>query len=146
MDGIATTLLQAYAKARPVDPYPHRVYARGTLTSGDQQAAIEHLIVLDLLEEQNPSYALELARLYRVQNNLAAARKSVEKAARINPFDAATREFAATLAIENGDLQRARLHLAALAKLEPDQKRHALRLEKLDAMIATQSVKTPAAP
>ena len=146
VDGIATTLLDAYAKARPVDPYPHRVYARGNLLSGDQQAAITHLKALDALEEQDPSYALELARLYRLQNDLAAARTSAEKATRINPFDAATREFAATLAIEDGDLQRARLHLAALAKLEPDQKRHALRLEKLDAMIATQSVKTPAAP
>ena len=146
VDGIATTLLDAYAKARPVDPYPHRVYARGNLLSGDQQAAITHLKALDALEEQDPSYALELARLYRLQNDLAAARTSVEKATRINPFDAATREFAATLAIEDGDLQRARLHLAALAKLEPDQKRHALRLEKLDAMIAAQSVKTPAAP
>ena len=146
VDGIATTLLDAYAKARPVDPYPHRVYARGNLNSGDQQAAITHLKALDLLEEQDPSYALELARLYRLQNNLTGARASVEKAARINPFDAATREFAATLAIEDGDLQRARLHLAALTKLEPDQKRHALRLEKLDAMIAAQPVKAPAAP
>ena len=146
VDGIATTLLDAYAKARPVDPYPHRVYARGNLLSGDQQTAITHLKALDVLEEQDPSYALELARLYRLQNDLAAARTSAEKATRINPFDAATREFAATLAIEDGDLQRARLHLAALAKLEPDQTRHALRLEKLDAMIAAQSVKTPAAP
>lgn len=146
VDGIATTLLDAYAKARPVDPYPHRVYARGNLNSGDQQAAITHLKALDLLEEQDPSYALELARLYRLQNNLTGARASVEKAARINPFDAATREFAATLAIEDGDLQRARLHLAALTKLEPDQKRHALRLEKLDAMIAAQPVKAQAAP
>ena len=146
VDGIATTLLDAYAKARPVDPYPHRVYARGNLNSGDQQAAITHLKALDLLEEQDPSYALELARLYRLQNNLTGARASVEKAARINPFDAATREFAATLAIEDGDFQRARLHLAALTKLEPDQKRHALRLEKLDAMIAAQPVKVPAAP
>lgn len=146
VDGIATTLLDAYAKARPVDPYPHRVYARGNLNSGDQQAAITHLKALDLLEEQDPSYALELARLYRLQNNLTGARASVEKAARINPFDAATREFAATLAIEDGDLQRARLHLAALTKLEPDQKRHALRLEKLDAMIAGKTVKVPAAP
>ena len=146
VDGIATTLLDAYAKARPVDPYPHRVYARGNLNSGDQQAAITHLKALDLLEEQDPSYALELARLYRLQNNLTGARASVEKAARINPLDAATREFAATLAIEDGDLQRARLHLAALTKLEPDQKRHALRLEKLDAMIAAQPVKAQAAP
>ena len=146
VDGIATTLLDAYAKARPVDPYPHRVYARGNLNSGDQQAAITHLKALDLLEEQDPSYALELARLYRLQNNVTEARASVEKATRINPFDAATREFAATLAIEDGDLQRARLHLAALAKLEPDQKRHALRLGKLDAMIAAQTVKVPAAP
>jgi tetratricopeptide (TPR) repeat protein len=146
VDGIATTFLDAYAKARPVDPYPHRVYARGNLNSGDQQAAITHLKALDLLEEQDPSYALELARLYRLQNNLTGARASVEKAARINPFDAATREFAATLAIEDGDLQRARLHLAALTKLEPDQTRHALRLEKLDAMIAAQPVKAQAAP
>ncbi|MSR33882.1 MAG: hypothetical protein EXS12_03655 [Phycisphaerales bacterium] len=146
VDGIATTLLDAYAKARPVDPYPHRVYARGNLNSGDQQAAMMHLSALDLLEEQDPSYALELARLYRLQHNLAAARESVEKATRINPFDAATREFAATLAIEDGDLLRARLHLAALAQLEPDQKRHALRLARLDDMIAAQSVKAPAAP
>ena len=31
-------------------------------------------------------------------------------------------------------------------KLEPDQKRHALRLEKLDAMIAAKLSKLPAAP
>ena len=146
VDGIATTLLDAYAKARPVDPYPHRVYARGNLNSGDQQAAITHLSALDLLEEKDPSYALELARLYRLQKNGTAARASVEKAARINPFDPATREFAATLAIEDGDLQRARLHLSALARLEPDQQRHTLRLEKLDAMIRAQAPRGAPAP
>ncbi|MCE9619841.1 MAG: hypothetical protein K8R92_08020 [Planctomycetes bacterium] len=144
VDGITRTLLEAYAKARPVDPFPHRIYARGNLTSGNQAEAIEHLKAIDLLEEQDPSYALELARLYRLQKNTAAALKSAEKAARINPFDAATRELAAALAIEAGDLKRARLHIAALARLEPDQKRHSLRLEKLDAMIAGQpATKSP---
>ncbi len=143
VDGYTRTLLEAYAKARPVDPFPHRVLARDSATAADPAAAIEHLRALDRLEEQDPSYALELARLLRQQKDPAAALKSAEKAVRINPFDAASRELAAALAIEAGDLKRARLHIAALAKLEPDQKRHTLRLEKLDAMIAGASSTSP---
>jgi len=54
---------------------------------------------------------------------------------RIDPYDATLRELAAATAIESGRLEDARFHLRALTLIEPDRPQHALRLERLDAMI-----------
>ena len=53
------------------------------------------------------------------------------KAARTQPYKAATRELAAALAIENKDLDAAREHISALVLLEPDRELHRRRLEAL---------------
>lgn len=57
------------------------------------------------------------------------------KAARIDGYDPATRELAAAIAIEAGQLSEAMRHLQALRRLEPEVTRHAERIERLQRMI-----------
>ena len=137
----ATTraLLDAYRKARPVDPMPDRTLAAAA-TGAD---AITHLRRLDDLEERDPAYALELARLLRAQGDLAGALGRAEKAARIDGYDPATRELAAAIAIEAGRFDAALRHLQALERLEPDQPRHAERVKRLRELM--QRAAAPAA-
>ena len=129
-------LLDAYARARPVDPLPDRLLAR---VGGP--GAVAHLRRLDALEERNPAYALELARLLRAQGDLPAALACVEKAARIDGYDPATRELAAAIALEAGRPGDALRHVQALQLLEPEQPRHAERRRKLEAMLAPASAR-----
>lgn len=128
--------LRDYAAARPVDPWPHRELARAALAAGDAEAAIPHLEFVDARTEDDPSIALELARLERARGRRDRALAHATKAARIDAYSAATREFAAALAVEAGDLEAARLHVVALGALEPAEPRHRARLERLDAMIS----------
>ena len=136
-------LLKAYAAARPVDPYPDRALAMAARERGKPEQALQHLRRLDLLEESDPAYALELARLLRATGDVAGASASVEKAVRINGYDPAARELAAAIAIEAGRLDTALRHLHALQRLEPDQPRHAERVKRLQQRMQTT---TPAAP
>ena len=124
-------LLDAYAKARPVDPLPDRLLAAGERGP----AAVAHLRRLDDLEERDPAYALELARLLRAQGDRPGALARAEKAARIDGYDPATRELAAAIAIEAGQLDAAVRHLRALTLLEPDESRHAERMKRLRQMM-----------
>ncbi|MFM7809680.1 MAG: tetratricopeptide repeat protein, partial [Planctomycetota bacterium] len=124
-------LLDAYAKARPVDPLPDRLLAAGERGPD----AAPHLRRLDDLEERDPAYALELARLLRAQGDRPGALARAEKAARIDGYDPATRELAAAIAIEAGQFDAAVRHLRALTLLEPDQPRHAERMKRLRQMM-----------
>lgn len=127
-------LLERYMAARPVDPYPHRKLAQLYLAS-DPAKAIPHLEFLDVREEYNDAFALELARLYRAEGDTAAASAKALKAVRTNPYKAATRELAAALAVETGDLESARRHIVALTMLEPDRPQHGKRLEALERLM-----------
>ena len=135
LDDSVVELLDRYAEARPVDPYPHRVLARHHLQKDDAEAVVPHLIELDLRSEKDPGYALEIARQARRIEDRPLAFKAAERAARMHAYDPATRELAASCAIEAGRLQDARRHIAALAVLEPQQPRHARRLEAIDRLI-----------
>lgn len=135
--------LAAYASARPVDPWPHRLLATAALRSADPLAAIPHLERLDALEDSEPSYALELARLERKRGNRQAALTHAMKAVRIDPYDPRTREFVAALAVEAGALAEARAQIEALVALEPSVERHRERLERVNALLRGA---TPAAP
>ena len=57
--------LERYAKARPVDPLPHRLLATLALShagsGGAAESAIPHLEYLDAREQNSGSYAAELA-------------------------------------------------------------------------------------
>ena len=135
-DAVTLERLRTYARVRPVDPWPHRELARAALAAGDGAAAIPHLEFVDAREGTDPSFALELARLERARGNRAKALAHATKAARIDAYGPSTREFAAALAVEAGDLQAARLHVEALGFLEPGEARHRARLARIDELIA----------
>jgi tetratricopeptide (TPR) repeat protein len=128
-------LLDRYARARPVDPFPHRRLARRWLDRDQPRLAIPHLEALDAREEKDNGFALELARAWRKEGDPARASAAVERAARMNPYDPAVRELAASIAVEAGDLASARRHIAALLLLEPDRPQHRRRLERIDELI-----------
>ena len=127
--------LELYARVRPVDPYPHRVLARALLDSEDPTAAIPHLVELDIRSENDNTYALELARLFRKQGKPSLAVAAAERAVRMNPYRPENRELAAAAAIEARDLQAARRHIEALIILEPDEPRHVRRIEAINRLL-----------
>lgn len=143
-DAVTLDRLRAYAAARPVDPWPHRELARAALAANDAAGAIPHLEFVDARTDDDPAIALELARLERGRGNRARALEHATRAARIDAYSASTREFAAALAVEAGNLEAARLHVVALGALEPGEERHRKRLERLDAMISARPVGTNA--
>jgi tetratricopeptide (TPR) repeat protein len=136
-------LLERYAKLRPVDPYPHRVWAKlatdgagdGLSADGDP-TALAHLRELDIRSDKDNVYALAIARNRRAAGDLPAALESAERAVRMNPFDPSVRELAAAIAVEGGRLERARVHIEALVVLEPDRPLHKQRLERVQQLLA----------
>ena len=143
-------LLERYAALRPVDPFPHRVWARlatgaGDLSAGGDDAALRHLRELDLRADKDNIYALAIARNRRAASDMAAALASAERAVRMNPFDASVRELAAAIAVEAGRLPVARVHVRALTVLEPDREIHRRRLERVDALLGGGAQAAPGA-
>jgi tetratricopeptide (TPR) repeat protein len=139
----ARTWLSAYARARPVDPLPDRLLARAAHGSGTSEAGLEQLARLDALEERDPAYALEIARLLRAKGDSEGAMRAAEKAARIDGYDPSTRELAAAIAVEAGMLERALRHVRALQRLEPDRAVHAERARRIEARMTRPSVTVP---
>lgn len=135
VDPLTRLLIERYRSARPLDPYPHRLLAKIELASDDPTRAIPHLAELDIREEHDNAYAIELARLHRQKGELSEARVSVDRAVRMDPYDAALRELAAAIAVEAGELEIARAHVVALTRIEPGEPRHEARLRKLDELL-----------
>jgi cellulose synthase operon protein C len=138
-------LLERYARARPVDPMPHRHLARLYLASEQPGMAIPHLEYLDAREQNSPAYALELARQYAALGDWDRAGRKAERATQVSPFDANHREFAASVAIKRGDWDSAERHVRALVDLEPNQPVHKQRLDRLIEMRRTSET-APATP
>ena len=61
---------------------------------------------------------------------------SAERATQIDPFNAPTRELAATIALQAHDLAGAERHIAALTQIEPTREIHKQRLEAVRKMRA----------
>ena len=133
-------LLERYARARPVDPLPHKLLATWFMSGGGQDRpeararAIEHLTYLDVREQYSPAYASELAERHAAAGDWDRSWASALRAVRIAPYDARTRELAATVAIKRNDFAEARHHLRALTQIEPDRTIHTKRLERLDEL------------
>ncbi len=130
----ALPLIERYLALRPVDVTPHRWLAAYHLDAGDAAAAIESLAELDLREQSTGIFAIEMARQHRNGSRYAEALADAERALLIEPFNAAYREFAATVAIQAGEIRAARRHLEALALIEPDRPQHQRRLEALSKL------------
>jgi len=127
-------LLERYAAVRPVDPLPRRLLARLALEGAMPDAperVIEHLEFLDAHEMRSPAYALALAERYAAAGRMDEAWAKARRATLIAPFDAATREQAARVALLRGDLEAAEVELVALTKIEPGRELHERRLEAL---------------
>lgn len=132
--GLALERLRAYAALRPMDTWPTRVLAQVAMDEGDAAKAAEALRVIGAVEDTNPMYALELARLERTLGNKREALTQASRAARIDPYDARTRELAAAIAVEAGDLDTAAQHVRALTLLEPTVDKHGKRLERIEQL------------
>ena len=141
-DPLTAELLERYAKARPVDPYPHREFARGLRGLDRATDALPHLREVDLHTDKDPAIAAECAKLGSLVGEFGQAAASAERAVRMNPFDPSLRELAAKCWIEANDLERARVHLLALLELEPGRPVHQRRVDRLDELLhAPSSVK-----
>ena len=140
---VTRTLLERYATLRPVDPLPHRVWAKlaGTETLVDRgdDDAFGHLRELDLRADKDNVYALAIARNRRAAGELPAASEAAERAVRMNPFDATVRELAAAIAVEAGRFDRAEVHIESLVVLEPDRDIHRKRLARIRELRGTPS-------
>ncbi len=128
-DGVA--MLEALARARPVDPAPRRRLVRHFLDLGQDERAIEHLEWLDAREEHSPAYSVRLARIYARLKDYERAHAKSERATTIAPYDAKLRELAAQMALLAGRRDDAQRHIEALIMLEPDREIHKKRLEAL---------------
>jgi len=135
----AVELLRRYAQARPLDPWPRRRLAAVAIDAQRWDEARGHLAFLDAREDADPAFALELARIERLRKEPRTALQAAERAARIDPFNAPTRELAAACAVEAGELSAARRHVLALTRIEPTRDQHRRRLERLDALIAERT-------
>lgn len=133
------SLMERYARVRPVDDKPHRLLAlmyRSSAERERQLRAIPHLEFMDERELSSDVYAVELAKLYRLAGDRERAWAKAVRAVRVAPFKASSRELAATIALERGDLASARELVLALTVLEPERSIHAQRLEAIDRRIS----------
>jgi cellulose synthase operon protein C len=135
-------LAERYAAARPMAAYPHRLLAAMYLaaeSSSDAEAAaapgndpaIAHLEFLDAREQHSNSFAIELARRYAAAGEMDKALAKAVRATQIAPYDARTRELAATIGLRARAYDMAERQIKALIVLEPDRPIHAQRLEAL---------------
>lgn len=133
-------LLERYAAARPVDPLPHQQLAKLYLTGegANAQKAVGHLEWLDAREQKTPAYAIELAKRYAASADLEKAWVKAERATQVAPYEASSRELAATIAIRRKDFASAERHLSALTILEPNVALHQQRLEALRKLKAAE--------
>jgi hypothetical protein len=76
-------LLDRYARARPVDPLPHRLLAQLHLAAGRGSDAIPHLEYLDAREQYAPTWAAELAKRYAAAGDWERAWARALRATRI---------------------------------------------------------------
>lgn len=138
-------LAERYATLRPMAAYPHRLLAAMYLaqeTSTDPGSnaapatdpAIPHLEFLDAREQHSSSFAIELARRYAAAGQMERAVAKAVRATRIAPYDARTRELAATIALRARQFDLAERQITALIILEPDRPIHAERLAALRKM------------
>ncbi|MEM9064412.1 MAG: hypothetical protein AAGB51_02860 [Planctomycetota bacterium] len=136
-DATMITLLERYAAVRPVLDTPHRLLAqlyldgKGAIANKDESAAIPHLEWLDAREVYTPAYAAELARQYAEIRQFDRAMEKAKRAVRIAPYEPEYRELAARVALLARDFAQAERQIVALTKLEPGQRTHERRLERV---------------
>ncbi len=131
--------LERYVDLRPIDPAPRRQLIKLFGAEGPDQRAQPHLEVLDRAQTNSPVYAVQLAEIYRQNDDLERALDKVTRAVSIHPYHAPYRELAAAIAIEAGAFEKAKGHIIALAILEPDRPLHSKRLNAIEQLLEQQA-------
>lgn len=137
--GEVRVLLERYAEARPVDPFPHRVLAQAFVDRGEAGKAIESFQALDARSEHDNIFALEVAVLLRKEGRLDEAQRAIDRAVRMNPYRPEHHELAAAIAIERRDFSAAKISIEALRILEPDQPHHVRRIEAIHRLLGVET-------
>lgn len=139
-DEAMVPLLERYAAARSTDSMPHKLLARYFLDregGPDAARAIPHLEFLDVREQHSASYAMELSRSYAAMGDWTNAWARALRATRVDPYNPAARELAASVALKRSDLPAAEHQIIALTELEPDREIHRRRLEAVRARMGS---------
>lgn len=123
-----------YAAARPVDPWAHQTLVRLAAERGAPEDAIGSLQLLERGDNYSAAWSKQLADLHRAAGRRDQAQRALERALRCEPYNAAFREDAATVALQRGDLAQAEHQIQALVILEPDRDIHPQRLEAVQKM------------
>ncbi len=128
-------ILTRWAEAVPVADEPRRMLVLLVREEGidpSDDVTLGYLEHLDVRAQYTGAYAAELSRLYMRRDEPKKALAKAQRAVGIEPFDAPTRELAATIAWRAGEPELAREHVRALTVIEPDREIHRQRLEAMD--------------
>ena len=129
-------MARRYIELRPSDPLGHMVIARKFEALDQPGQAVDSLTVLVDQEEYDPMVARRLSRALRLAERYREGADVMERSVGISPYDPQLREEAAAASIEAGVMEAALRHLEALAALEPDEPKHARRLDALRKMMS----------
>lgn len=130
-DEAAQQAVTRYAKACPVDPWPHEALIRLALKRGDMQQVIGSLSYMDKIEPSSGRWAHELAKAYRAAGRYDEAQSAIERALDREPYNAGYRELAAAIALQRHDDALALRHVYAASLIEPERAQHQVRLAAL---------------
>ncbi len=141
----AFAAVEAYRKARPVDPWADRMAVKLSAKRGDLPDALEPLKRLDAGENSVSEYADTLSILHRQAGRLDAAQAALGRALLREPFNADFRERSVRVALMRRDLQEAAFQLESLTLLEPGQDQHFTRLAYVLARLGQPQAASQAA-
>jgi predicted Zn-dependent protease len=128
-------LVQRYAAARPIDPWPYEVLWALAMAENHTADAIGPLHQLDSQEQQHGSWAQQLAEICRAAGQLDQARSAARRALHREPYNPKYRELMATIEMQRQDMKSALRHVQALTVLEPHQAVHFVRLAALQSRL-----------
>ena len=124
----ARQAVSRYAAARPVDPWSDKQLAMLAIRAGRPDEAIGPLEQLDRRATQSGQWAHQLTLAHREAGRLSLAGDAIQRALQREPYNPAYRELAATIQLQQNNLEAALHHLNAMTLLEPDRAIHQIRL------------------
>jgi len=132
------TALNDYKRLAPLDEFSYTLLARCYSQMGQPAEAIPNLIELHTHTMSDPSFARQIADLYRAQKNYAQALVYYREVTYINPYDTSAYQSMATICLYNlQDYTAAVRHARAVTTLEPDSAQAWLFQAKVEFWSAT---------
>ncbi|MCL2701410.1 MAG: hypothetical protein FWE88_06920 [Phycisphaerae bacterium] len=125
--------LNEYKRVAPLDEFSYTLLARCYVQMGQPDDAIPNLIELHTHTMNNPSFARQIADLYRTQRNYTEALKYYREVTYINPYDASAYQAMAMICLRNlKEYDAAIRHAKAVTLLEPQNAQAWLALARIE--------------